>query len=193
MRAFGGDRSLAERLWRDSLDLGIMAIDFADGYVLQAVAHIVASRGGSLFIDAGAGIGFSTYWIIRGVSSGCMGSCRIVALEYQPDRLERLASNVSVMGGEAGIRVDAVKADALEYVAGLGEGSIDYIFVDVEKDSYPDMLKLLETRLARRGVALFHNAFHPRPPEEFFEALKLDPWLATIVPTSAGIVVATKK
>ncbi len=187
------DRALVERLWRDSLDLGIMAVDFADGYVLQAIAHVVASMGGSLFIDAGAGIGFSTYWIIKGVSSGCQGGCRVVAIEYLQGRLERLASNVKTMGEEAGVRVEAVSADALDYISGLGAESIDYVFVDIEKESYPLMLRLLEARLSRKGVAIFHNAFHPRPPEEFFQALSRGPWITSTIPTSAGIVVAVRK
>jgi len=188
-----GEKLFLERLWRESLDLGIMAIDFADGLVLQSVAHVVASTGGTVFIDAGAGIGFSTYWIARGVASGCTGSCTVAAIEYVGERLERLRENASLFSKAMNVSVNPVGGDALEYVSSLDPGSIDFIFVDIEKESYPRMTKLLETRLARGRIAVFHNAFHPRPPSEFFDQLSRGPWIAGIIPTSAGIVVATRK
>ncbi len=62
-------------------------------------------------------------------------------------------------------------------------------FVDIEKSSYPQALRLLRKKLRRGGIAIFHNAISPRPPKEFFEIADRE-FISIIIPSSAGILLA---
>lgn len=156
--------------------------------ILMSSAFHVASADGKVFVDAGAGIGFSTLWIAAGVAEHCAG-CEIVAIEMDEARYARLSENLKRIARELGADVEArpVRGDALSVVRDLR--SIDYIFVDIEKPDYPAMLRLLEERLSAKGAALFHNAITPRPPEEFFQMASRSPWRSKIVPTAAGMMI----
>jgi predicted O-methyltransferase YrrM len=68
-----------------------------------------------------------------------------------------------------GIEIEVIYGDALEYLRGIEDGSLDLAFIDIEKGSYPQALRLLRKKLRKEGIAIFHNAISPKPPKEFFE------------------------
>ena len=89
--------------------------------------------------------------------------------------------------------MEFVEGDALSYVRGLKEESVDIAFVDVEKPMYPDMLRILETRLKTGGIAIFHNAYFPPPPRGFAWLASQKPWKSTMIPTdTGGLLLAVK-
>ncbi len=183
---------LAGELRSLSYKYGIPAIDVEDGLILQALAYIVALKGGKTAIDAGAGIGYSTLWIALGMEHGCTtGACRVIAIEYSRERASLIADNLSKLGF-SNVNVETVSGDALIFLEDIEDGSIDYAFIDVEKEDYPHVVDLLQAKLARGGIALFHNAFFPRPPEEFFDKVRRRPWTSMISPTPAGLLIAVK-
>lgn len=179
---------LAREILEESKELGIPTISIEDGMILMSSAFHVASAGGKLFVDAGAGIGFSTLWIAAGISGYCEG-CEVIAIEMDETKFKRLAENLKRVAAELGVEAEMrpIRGDALSVVRGIK--SIDYIFVDIEKPDYPAMLELLESRLTAAGTALFHNAITPRPPEEFFQMSSSAPWRSRIIPTAAGMMV----
>jgi len=69
---------------------------------------------------------------------------------------------------------------------------VDIAFVDIDKGAYAKALRLLAYKLKPRGLVLFHNAFVPRPPTGFFEEASKRSWLSIIVPTSMGMLVASR-
>ncbi len=169
--------------------LGIPTIDVSDGLLLEVLAFHYALKGGNLFGDFGAGIGYSTAWIALGVEAGCKESCRVVAVEYLPGRAERLR----VLGDRLGLRkveIEVREADALKVLKDMPDNSLSLAFIDIDKHLYVDALRLLEYKLEKGGVALFHNAFYPRPPNEFFKAVSRSPWKPIIAPSTHGMVVA---
>ncbi len=181
--------SLLDKLRGESLEHGIPAIDPDDGMVLASYAHAVSSNGGRIFVDAGAGIGYSTLWIMMGLR-WCR-KCRIIAIEYYNDRAAMIEKNLAGIAGEYGISLEIINGDALDIVRGIDK--IDYAFIDVEKSQYDEMLTILESKLPSGGVALFHNAYFPPPPQSFFDRLAKSPaWQAIIHPTSAGLLAAVK-
>jgi predicted O-methyltransferase YrrM len=88
-----------------------------------------------------------------------------------------------------GIEIEVIYGDALEYLRGIEDGSLDLAFIDIEKGSYPQVLRLLRKKLRKEGIAIFHNAISPKPPKEFFEIADRE-FISTIVPSWAGILLA---
>lgn len=188
--------SMLDTVRRKSVSMGIPAIDVEDGMILASIAFHVASRGGRTFVDAGAGIGYSTLWIYYGVAKGCSGNCKIVALEYNGAIYKELKRNISRLQGGAlesvqRVLVEAVHGDALGFLTAID--SMDYAFIDIEKGDYPKALSVLESKLSKDGVALFHNAFYPRPPQSFFNMLDRGPWRYMVAPTPQGLLIAVRE
>ena len=183
---------ILDDILRESERLGIPSIDASDGIALMLEAYRQTLTGGTLLLDLGAGVGYSTAWIALGADEGCsQGGCRVVAVEYDPSRSSRIEANLGRLGLER-VEVSVVTGEALEVLRGLEPGSISLAFVDIEKHQYLEALRLLEEKLKPGGAAFFHNAFFPAPPEEFFVAASREPWRATVLPTPAGMLVAYK-
>jgi predicted O-methyltransferase YrrM len=62
-----------------------------------------------------------------------------------------------------GIEIEVICGDALGYLRGIEDGSLDLAFIDIEKGSYPQALRLLRKKLRREGIAIFHDAISPKP------------------------------
>ena len=62
-----------------------------------------------------------------------------------------------------GIEIEVIYGDALEYLRGIEDGSLDLAFIDIEKGSYPQALRLLRKKLRKEGIAIFHNTISPKP------------------------------
>ncbi len=179
-----------EGVRRRSLELGIPAIDPEDGIVLQSMAFYTASLGLRLAVDAGAGIGYSTAWIALGMEAACKGDCTIIAIEYDEVKASMISKVLAPLGLER-VKVEVVAGEALDILRGTQNGSIGLVFIDVEKNQYPEALDTLSDKLHPRGVALFHNAYFPPPPRSFFKKVNEPPWRSTIAPTPAGLLIAT--
>ena len=177
-----------EAIRRESLSLGIPAIDPEDGMVLQALAFHIAVSGGVTIVDAGAGIGYSTAWMALGLENGCKSRCRIIAIEYDPDKASRIRLNLDRLGLDM-VEVTVHVGEALEVLRSIGR--VDMAFIDIEKHQYPEALEVLKRVLKVGGLAAFHNAFFPPPPHTFFEMVSRSPWRYTIIPTPAGLLVAS--
>ncbi|OWJ54902.1 hypothetical protein Pdsh_04135 [Pyrodictium delaneyi] len=187
---------LLDRVEDESTRIGLKPVMREDGSALYALSYLYTALHSSrereiVALDLGAGIGYSTLWIARGIEEACIGRCRVVAVEREESRYHRLRMVLS----EAGLRsieLEAVHADALKYLMDLPDESIDMAFVDVEKGLYPLVLRTLEDKLRYGGVAVFHNAFYPKPSEMFLKTARRWPWKTTIVPTRLGLLVAVK-
>ncbi len=182
-----------ENIGTRSRALGIPSVDPEDGMILYATTLQATARlGGAIdALDLGAGIGYSTLWIAAGAEDACRpgGPCRVVAVEASA-RLARLGEEATARAGLRRVRVRGVAGDALAYLESLPRRSVDLAFVDIEKHEYTPALELLEYKLRPGGVALFHNAYFPRPPQEFFEHVKSGPWRWGVAPTPQGLLIA---
>ena len=174
---------------RESTLLGVLPVDVEDGIILAGIALVVSSKGDILVVDLGAGVGYSSLWIASGLEAGCTSRCRLVLVERRKDRIEKAREILEKHQWR--IDIEFHRVDALEYLESIPSSSIDMAFVDIEKKYYPEVLELLQQKLVEKGVALFHNAYTPRPPSEFYEKLeKSDSWRASILPTPQGLLVA---
>ena len=195
------DKNLYQRIKRVaemSTRLGIPSIEEEDGIVIQSISYTYALRGADdfLFLDLGAGIGYSTLWLLMGAGPVCeemRKRCRVVAVERDPV----LAHYARKLLGKtpmdpSHVSIDVVEDDATTYLESVEDCSVDIAFVDIDKSAYAKTLRLLAYKLKPGGLALFHNAFVPKPPTSFFEEASKRPWLSIIVPTSMGILVASR-
>ncbi len=179
-----------DKLYRRSLELGIPTIDLEDGLILSSLVFLLCSQRGYVrAVDLGAGIGFSTLFIAYGMSFGCRGE--LIAVEYESSRFEELRSNTSMLSEISGpaILVSAIHREGLEYLDQVEDGSIDFLFVDIEKKLYPRALRVSKRKLRKNGLTAFHNAIAPRPPEEFFR-IAYSEFKAIIIPSRAGLLIA---
>ena len=175
-------RSLLETLEAESRKHYIPLIDREDGVALAAIAY-TAPRG--LFLDLGAGVGYSTAWIAIGATGRAE---KIIAVEWDPDLAPRLELHADLIREATGVRVEVVNSDALEYLERHRQEleGVAMAFVDIEKWQYKKALQLLAPLMVNGGYIAFHNAFIPRPPREFFdEASKYD---NIIIPTPQGLL-----
>lgn len=182
---------ILEEILRESERLGIPSIDVSDGIALMLEAYRQTLIGGKLMLDLGAGVGYSTAWIALGAEEGCQGGCRILAAEYDPYRASRIKANLEKLSLSR-VEVEVYTGEALKALESLEDGSVALAFIDIEKNQYVDALRLLEAKLRPGGTALFHNAFFPSPPREFFEAASRRPWKSMVLPTPAGMAVIVK-
>ncbi len=183
----------AEKLRSESVKMGIPAIHFSDAMALQAVTFLEASRGSKVYLDLGAGIGYSTLWIALGAESGCAdGGCTVIAAELDEEKSSMIVELARALKLK-NVELKVYRGDALKLLSELEDEGVDLAFVDIEKHEYPAALELLSRKLRRGGIALFHNAFHPPPPPTFFSSVFKEPWRTVILPTEPGMVVAIKK
>ncbi|MCE4620047.1 MAG: class I SAM-dependent methyltransferase [Desulfurococcales archaeon] len=176
-------RGLLEKLEEESRKHYIPLIDREDGAALAAIAY-AAPRG--LFLDLGAGVGYSTAWIAVGAAGK---ADKIIAVEWDPDLAPRLELHADLIREASGVRVEVVNADAIEYLEQHKQEleGVAMAFVDIEKWQYRRALQLLAPVTVTGGYIAFHNAFFPRPPKEFFdEASRYD---HTIIPTPQGLLI----
>jgi hypothetical protein len=112
-------------------------------------------------VDTGAGIGYSTIFLAYGMGQRWGG---LTAIENREERFNELMSNLPLQREIAGdgIEIEVIYGDALEYLRGIEDGSLDLAFIDIEKGSYPQALRLLRKKLRKGGIAIFHNAISPK-------------------------------
>ena len=116
----GGDPLLriAETLYEESVRAGIPSIEFEDAIALYSLAYpVLAGRTGCLLVDAGAGLGYSTAWLVRVARDACRGGARVVAIEAHPPYASRLRDAARRMEEASGVRVEVWEGDAVELVA----------------------------------------------------------------------------
>jgi len=176
------------QLEEESRELGIPSISREDGTLLAGLAFASCLDGDGLIVDAGAGMGYSTAWLILG-TMGARGRCKVVAIEYDSRLFKYLQRASQALSKFANIEI--INDNALSALSRLQ--GIRVLFVDVEKHHYPEALRLGAPRVKSGGVLAFHNAFFPRPPDEFFDAVKELGWPHIAVPTLAGGMLIIRK
>jgi predicted O-methyltransferase YrrM len=138
------ERSLTDRR------MPTIQIDDNAGRVLQLLTRLHRPR---RVIEIGTLFGYSTVHIARGLPPGG----RITSLESDPARVELARENLALAG--LSDRAEIVLGDARAHLAGLAPQSISMIFIDADKASYPDYLKLSYPLLERGGLLIADDAF----------------------------------
>ncbi|HEX5308676.1 MAG TPA: O-methyltransferase [Solirubrobacteraceae bacterium] len=124
-----------------------IAVTANQGKLLQL---LVRMRGSRRVLELGTLGGYSTIWLARGLPEGG----RLVTLELNPDYAAVARENIERAGVSE--QVDLRVAPAQETLAAMhaaGEEPFDLIFIDADKQSYPEYLEW-SLKLSRPGTVL---------------------------------------
>lgn len=167
----------------------------SEGTLLYLFARLVRARRA---LELGTAIGYSATWIARGLEPGG----ELLTVEWNPDTAKAAAANLEKTGVADRVRI--LVGSAVDVVADL-DGPFDFIFNDIDKESYPDALPLCADRLAVGGLLVTDNVLWggevarrtrdkaTRAIRTYNDRLAADPrFTSVILPLRDGVSVALK-
>jgi predicted O-methyltransferase YrrM len=175
---------------------GLPAINVApnQGKFLQLLARMSAARN---ILEIGTLGGYSTIWLARALPAGG----KLVTLELDPRHAEVARNNISQAGlGGAVRQYVGPAAETLEKLIAEKHPPFDFIFIDADKEGYPDYFKLslklsgvgtcmVADNIVRQGGVIEAGHADPRVQgvRRFMEMLAAEPRVtATAVQTVSG-------
>jgi len=182
------------RIYRESFNEGIRPISRLEGSILMTLTTLICLKGTATLLDAGAGLGFSTAWLILGSALLPNINVTIDVVEYNKNRFEKLVSNIRELLNTTQlkrVRINYIFEDVIEYLKKINY-QYDLAFIDIEKHQYLDILNILIDKMRIGGFVVFHNVIEPPPPQVFIEKLHSEPWRTIIIPTRRGLSVSIK-
>lgn len=146
-----GDASIS-RAFKKSLEMrpyGVVPIDPSRGRLLELVARI---RSPKRILEIGPGVGYSALWFFQGITR----NSRLEVIEVNSHVATEFEKTMKRAGREGKVTIHHGKA--LQVLPKL-KGYFDCIFIDADKDEYPDYLRH-GMRLTRAGsIILADNLF----------------------------------
>ena len=142
------DEALTNAL-RASDEGGLPQINVApnQGKLLTLLAKMM---GATRILEIGTLGGYSTIWLARSLPSG--GT--LVSLELEPHHADVARANLAFAGLDAVVEILVGPATAsLQQLIETGTEPFDFIFIDADKEGYPEYLAL-SLQLARRGTVI---------------------------------------
>lgn len=157
-----------------------------DGRLLRILTE---SIGAKHVVEVGTSTGYSGLWILLALMKT---GGRLTTYEIDRGRHELARSNYE----RAGVHKQAtlVLGDAHAEVAKLKD-TIDLVFIDADKEGYPDYLNKLAPLTRPGGLIVAHNMASPPPDPRYIEAVTTHPAYDTVFLNmhSAGVGVTLKK
>ncbi|HVB33575.1 MAG TPA: O-methyltransferase [Patescibacteria group bacterium] len=119
----------------------------ACGRLLALSAQLIRAR---RIFEMGSAIGYSTTWLARAAGP----SAKVYYTDADPQRL----AQARIFLRRAGVlkRVELLLGDAIESFRRT-PGKFDIIFMDIDKEQYPEALRLALPRLRRGGLLIADN------------------------------------
>lgn len=152
---FGREDAILTDLREAATTEGLPAISVSAG-VGRFLQLLVSMTGAMDVLEIGTLGGYSSIWLARGMAPG--GG--LITVEYEP----RHADFAEAQFVKAGLsdRIEVRRGDGHEVVAALqqeiGDDSLDVVFVDADKDGYPDYWRSLRHMVRVGGLFLIDNA-----------------------------------
>jgi caffeoyl-CoA O-methyltransferase len=119
----------------------------ACGRLLHLLARI---SGAQRMFEMGSAIGYSTMWLARGAGA----EAEIYYTDGDPEKARRARDYFRRGGVED--RIQLLVGDAVALMDGIS-GDFDLIFIDVDKEQYPDALHKAVPRLRTGGLLITDN------------------------------------
>ena len=146
-RTAGPSPGVLEEMERTGAERGFPIVGPLCGRLLHLLARAIGAR---RVFEMGSGFGYSGIWLAHAVGPGGMVYLTDGKLENAHEahahlKTAGLASRAHIFVGDA--------FDALERV----QGAFDFIFCDIDKQSYPKAYRRARPRLRRGGILAFDN------------------------------------
>jgi caffeoyl-CoA O-methyltransferase len=175
-----------QRILTATLGVRWAGVPVADARLLRLLAE---SLNAQHVVELGTSTGYSALWIANALqrTGGKLTTFEIDAgrAAYARGRFERagVENIVTVVEGDAHIKLGGIK------------GPIDMVFIDAEKQGYPDYLRRLLPLLRPGGLIIGHNMRYPAPSQEYVKAITTDPALETVFVNmdDQGMAITLKK
>jgi predicted O-methyltransferase YrrM len=163
-----------------------LSVPEEDGRLLRILTE---SIGAKHVMEVGTSTGYSGLWILLALMRT---GGRLTTYETDRGRHELARSNYERAGllGQATL----VQGDAHVEITKL-KGPIDLVFLDADKEGYPDYLHQLAPLTRAGGLIVAHNMSSPPPDPRYIEAVTANPAYDTVFLNmhSAGVGVTLKK
>ena len=169
------------------------------GHFCYLTARLIAAR---QVFEMGSGYGYSTAWFARAVVEN--GGGRVVHVVWDQALSQKAVGHLSALGYAD---VMAYRVDEAIHALRQEPGPFDLIFLDIDKEAYPEALEVIQSKLRPGGILLADNLFrrgmvldsHDRTPAtEGIRALTKqvmaeESWIGSIVPIRDGLLLAMRR
>lgn len=118
------------------------------GSFLSLFSHLSAP---GRILEIGTYTGYSAICLARGLKEGG----NLTTIEINDELRDTAIAFFNKAGMEK--QIELINGDALEVIPSL-KGSFDLVFIDAQKDHYPDYYKLVIDKVAKGGYILADNA-----------------------------------
>jgi len=159
-----------------------------DGRFLR---QLTSATNAQKVVELGTSSGYSGLWFALALQKT---GGHLYTHEIDPERIALARAQFEKAGVSDLITI--IEGDAHETVLQhQGEGPIDLVFLDADKEGYVDYLNKLLPLVRPGGLILAHNMRVPEPDPQYLEAVTTDPNLDTtfVLMEGAGIGVTLKK
>ena len=163
-----------------------LSVPEEDGRLLRILAE---SIGAKQVVELGTSTGYSGLWLLLALART---GGRLTTFEIDRGRHQMARENFARARVEK--LVTPVLGDAHSGIARLKE-PIDLLFIDADKEGYPDYLQKLAPLVREGGLIVAHNMASPPPDPRYLEAVTANPAYETVFINmhDAGIGVTLKK
>ncbi len=148
------DHIAANRVAADAAGLPSWAVTPEVGNFLALLVRTTAGRAA---LEIGTLGGYSTLWLLEGMRP----DARVITIESVEAHAEFSEAQFQEHG--VGDRVDVRRGSALDLLPGiaeeLGPGTVDIVFIDADKKSYPDYYEITAPLVAPEGLLVVDNIF----------------------------------
>jgi len=144
----------------------------------QFIHWLIRFHGLTRGLEVGAGIGFSTAWIVSALLSppckGVEGS--LVSLEYFLPKVKQWEKHMRLLFGEGYEKTVTMIPSSFElWLRNAGRKKFDFVFFDQRKEDYLAHLKLLLPRLKKGAFIVADNVIsHAKFCQDYLDFVKKD-------------------
>jgi len=190
----GKDPAL-EKALRTSVEAGLPPIHVAPNQ--GKFLHLLAKMHGACnILEIGSLGGYSTIWLARALAAGG----RLVTLEFDPKHAEVARRNIADAGLADSVELREGRAvDTMQRLIDEKHAPFDFIFIDADKEGYPDYFRL-SLKLSRAGTCIVADniirdgaVVDPKNPDErvrevrrFMEAVAAEPRVSATAIQTVG-------
>ncbi|HET7010148.1 MAG TPA: O-methyltransferase [Anaerolineales bacterium] len=171
----------------------------ACGQACYLLARMIGAR---TVFEMGSGYGYSTAWFARAVHEN--GGGKVYHVVWDNVLSAQARRHLEVLGFAPWMEYRV--GEAIEILRGT-PGPFDLIFLDIDKEAYPEALPVVGDKLRQGGILIADNALRrgnvadgrDRSPSteairRFTQMVVGDPaWISTVLPIRDGLLLAWKQ